>query len=399
MPRGTLALIALILAGAVTITACGGNPSQTAKPVAGVHLGGSAPGSLLSAVTMPKIEDRVRQAGIVAARITYRSTDGSTGRPTVVSGSVFVPDRAAPPGGWRVVALGHGSTGVLNDCAPSSSSDLAEQLGLVIKLVSLGVVVTMTDYQGLGTPGVHPYLDARTAGFNVIDSVRAVRKTFTGVSQRWAAFGGSQGGGAVWAADEQASTYAPELDLVGAVALSPAADLTGLADRAAAGTMTVDDLPAMQWLLTSLGRLHPGLDLDHYRRGTAATNWAELSTCDGPADHGGVRERDERSLSAAELAPDSPHAAAVLRGYLAAWALPQRRLSAPMLVEYGGKDTIIDPAWTTRALARACRLGGVIEIHLDPEGTHAAPSRTGDPLRWIAERFADQPARNDCRPL
>jgi hypothetical protein len=35
------------------------------------------------------------------------------------------------------------------------------------------IAVAATDYQGLGAPGVHPYLDAKTAGFNVIDSVRA----------------------------------------------------------------------------------------------------------------------------------------------------------------------------------------------------------------------------------
>ena len=55
------------------------------------------------------------------------------------------------------------------------------------------------------------------------------------VSTKWAAFGGSQGGGAAWAAAEQAGPYASDLNLVGAVALAPAADVSGLVTKAERG--------------------------------------------------------------------------------------------------------------------------------------------------------------------
>jgi hypothetical protein len=34
--------------------------------------------------------------------------------------------------------------------------------------------IVATDYQGLGTPGPHPYMQARPAAYSVLDSVRTV---------------------------------------------------------------------------------------------------------------------------------------------------------------------------------------------------------------------------------
>jgi hypothetical protein len=40
---------------------------------------------------------------------------------------------------------------------------------------SAGFAVVATDYQGLGTPGGHPYLAAEPEAYGVLDSVRAVK--------------------------------------------------------------------------------------------------------------------------------------------------------------------------------------------------------------------------------
>lgn len=392
MRRSATWLAALVLASG-TLAACGGSETvnpRTATPLEDARLGGSTPGSLLEAVTIPDLDPAVAKAGIRAARMTYRSTNYDSGKQTVVSGTVFVPDRDAPDEGWQVVALGHGSTGITENCAPSSSPTLFDQTELVIRLVKLGLVVTMADYEGLGEPGKHPYLDARTAGLNVIDSVRAARKAIPDVGEAWAAIGGSQGGGAVWAADEAASSYAPELDLVGVIALAPAADLSGLVDKAVSGTLTEDQRSAFLWALASLGRLHPDLDLDDYRRGNAAEHWDELAGCSlGP------EQRARLPIGPDDLRPRSRAAAEIVRKLLAAWALPSGALSAPLFVAYGEKDTYIDPSWTTAALAKACTLGGTIQANLDPEGDHEAMN-AGDPVAWIADRFAGKPATDDC---
>ena len=211
------------------------------QPVAGADLSGTGAGSLVSATTMPAVKGLPR--GVRAARVVYRSTNGDTNEPTEVSGSVFLPAGDPPPGGWPVVSFGHGTTGLDEPCAPSLSDTLLGMVTFVDAFAKRGFAVAFTDYQGLGNPGVHPYTDARTAGLNMIDAVRALRHTHPGeISDKWAAFGGSQGGGAAWAAAEQAGPYASDLNLVGAVALAPAADVSGLVTKAGEGTMTRDQL-------------------------------------------------------------------------------------------------------------------------------------------------------------
>ena len=356
-------------------------------------LSGSGPGSLESAMTMPGYS-RSRQGQLVdSARVVYRSTSGDTGEQTVVSGSVFTPKGPAPVGGWPVIAFGHGTTGIDEPCAPSLSENLLGFSSIVVGYANLGYAVALPDYEGLGSPGVHPYTDARTAGLNMIDAVRALRHTFPDVSNRWAAVGGSQGGGAAWAADEQAASYAPELDLVGAVAYVPAADVAGIVDKAVANTMTADQALAFQSIVESLARTHPDVRRDDFRRGAAARYWDLLSACSGPK----VSDRAAAAASVrpGDFAPASRAAADRVRGLLEAWALPQRRLSAPLSVTYSGRDTFIDPRWTTGAIARACALGGTVVWQLQPDKGHGdvdLPSR----FDWIADRFAGKPVANDC---
>jgi hypothetical protein len=179
--------------------------SGRGKPVsiASADLSGSGPGSLVSAMTMPGYSNTADGRPMHSARVVYRSTSGDTGEPTVVSGTVFTPLGDAPQGGWPVVSFGHGTLGIQEACGPSLSATLLGQSQVVASLIDMGYAVAMADYQGLGHEGIHPYSDARTAGLNMIDAVRALRHTFADVSDRWAAFGGSQGGGAAWAAAHQ----------------------------------------------------------------------------------------------------------------------------------------------------------------------------------------------------
>ena len=359
-------------------------PAGGSEPVLSADLSGSGPGSLVRAMTMPGLHD-VLEHRMLAARVVYRSTSGD-GQPTVVSGSVFIPTGDPPAGGWPVIAYGHGTTGTDKSCAPSSSDSLLGYAEAVGVLVRRGYAVALADYQGIGTPGVHPYTDSRTAGLNMIDAVRALRAAFRHVSNRWGAFGGSQGGGAAWAAAEQARTYAPELELVGAVAVSPLADLTGLVDKAQQGTLTAEQSMVFSGIVNSLSRLYPDINRDDYYRGTSARNSEVDSRC--PADPAKKVEPDV-------VAPSSPVAADRLRHYLAEWALPQRRLSAPLYVWYGGTDPFIDPSWTADAVRRVCALGGTVAVAFERDKGHGEINYN-DQFNWLTDRFADIPVANTC---
>lgn len=352
------------------------------------------PGSLESAEELLTVDRRVSAISSIAARVVYTSTSGIDGSTQRVSGTIFAPEGSAPEGGWPIIAYGHGTTGVLNDCGPSTDPELLGSSQIVAALVRSGYVVAVSDYQGLGLDGTyHPYLDARTVGNNLIDSVRAARKLVPGTSTRWASFGGSQGGQAAWAANELARSYGAGLDMVGSVSLVPAADITGLAVAAADGTLTDDQKPLLQWVLVGLSQAHPELDLDDYRRGIVAEKWDELSAC------GGVLAADRTSLAAQigddDLRPATPEATAVLEGYLREMSLPKSPAAAPMLVIYGGEDTLISQAWTDTAIGAGCAAGDTIQYVLQPNSGHADIDGAAA-FGWLGDRFAGTEAVNFC---
>ncbi|WP_415976083.1 lipase family protein [Rhodococcus sp. 077-4] len=373
--------------GAVASVVRGGDPEPlvVADP-------GTGSGSIVSAETMPNLSLSVRMSGVDAAKVVYRSVQPGVGE-REVSGTVFTPSGDAPDGGWPVIAFAHGTTGIEQACAPSRSASLLGASALVQGFTTAGFAVAITDYEGLGHEGNHAYLDNITAGYDVIDAVRALRTVFPDVGTEWAAFGGSQGGGAAWAANELAASYAPELDLVGAVALAPAANMVGLVDKAIVGTLTVDQGPLLQWVLESLARRDPALNLDDYRSGNAAQDWDDLTGC--TPDKAGARDDAVKRLGERDFAPKSDAAAEALREALTAMAVPKGPASAPMLVAYGDADTFIDASWTDAALEQACALGDVITI--DRQAGRGHGDVNGDAVnQWIGDRFAGAPAQNDC---
>lgn len=125
-----------------------------------------------------------------ACRILYRSTlhDGA---PVAVSGLVAWPTGPVPAGGRNVVAWAHGTVGGPRQCAPSAAPNPARDLvdyfsyqspfaidvgvPALTQFLGAGDVVVATDYQGLGTPGVHQYVVGATETHNVLDSVTAVQ--------------------------------------------------------------------------------------------------------------------------------------------------------------------------------------------------------------------------------
>jgi hypothetical protein len=87
-----------------------------------------------------------------------------TGKPTAVSGMVIVPKH--PSAGVRhVVAFANGTVGVAPNCALSiqGARYLSALHGLQSYLAASDAVVVI-DYQGLGTPGPHPYLVGKAEG-------------------------------------------------------------------------------------------------------------------------------------------------------------------------------------------------------------------------------------------
>lgn len=159
--------------------------------------------------------------------LLYRSTS-LRGKAIGVSGFVMLPKGKPPKRGWPVVSWAHGTSGIADRCAPSRDPDgpytayAAPQFGAWLKA---GYAIANTDYEGLGTPGVHPYLVGRSEGRGVVDIVRASRQLDGRLARRYVIAGHSQGGHAALFAAALAPKRAPELRLRGVAAYAPASHL------------------------------------------------------------------------------------------------------------------------------------------------------------------------------
>lgn len=204
------------------------------------------PGDLIRTEPSRLVLEPSGQLGAIMAtgtRIMYLSTD-SRDNPMAVTGTYFEPYNAWPGRGPRpLIVYGPGTQGLADQCAPSRQFnqgihfspflDLAfnyEEM-FVATLVARGFAVVMTDYQGLGTPGVHTYVNRVAEADAMLDASRAAMRlpgTSLDPDGPIAFFGYSQGGGASAAAVELAAEYAPELNIVGAFAGAPPADIEEL---------------------------------------------------------------------------------------------------------------------------------------------------------------------------
>jgi pimeloyl-ACP methyl ester carboxylesterase len=398
---GRVTLACLILPIALLAPACGNDSSaSTPQAASGVRLqgdfSGTGPGTLLDARVLPTIDRRLPAMTSISGRMTYTSTSAITNSETSVTGTVFAPKGNAPTGGWPIIALGHGTSGIQSECAPSISPDLLGLAAPTALLVQAGYVVTLPDYQGLGNDSTyHPYLEPKTEGYNMIDAVRAARKLVPDTSDRWVAAGFSQGAQAAWAADELATTYGKDLNLLGSVVLAPPLDVTFLADAAASGELTKEQKPLYPSILAALKNEYPDFNLDDYRYGKVGERWDTLIQCD--VIHAKEREQAFDQITADDLRPRSQEATDALRNRLQQMSLPQQKAMSPMLVVYGGKDPIISDEATSGALAAACKMGDVIDIREQPDKGHTDLD-IGVALTWIADRFQDLPVTNSCAP-
>jgi pimeloyl-ACP methyl ester carboxylesterase len=171
------------------------------------------------------------KSGAKSYRIAYR-TRRFDGSPAVSSARIFLPTTARA-GEAALLVAAHGTTGVADICAPSSYETVSDYL--VLPAVAHGYAVIAPDYAGLGTAGVHAYLDNVETGQGVLDAARALAK-FTGAPSgaRVLLYGHSQGGGAALSAQVLAPTYGAGLNVAGVVAFAPGwptkVDVSGLAN-------------------------------------------------------------------------------------------------------------------------------------------------------------------------
>ena len=380
-----LAVVVVVLA----VAACGSSTTPTAATVpapAGLpsfysvpaSIPSAGPGTLIKSVSVaaPGVDGHVY-------RVLYTSEDAH-GRPSLVTGLVMVPNSAPPASGYPVVSWGHGTNGMADQCAPSL--DPATAVPLQNQLLDQGWVVTASDYQGEGTPGLLPYLVGVVAARNTIDIVRAAQQLPAAhASKNYVVWGHSEGGQTAMFSLAIGTAYAPDLHLKGVVAGAPPSQFQAI----------------YTFLKTSPYRYYLFMAAGGFRAayGNAAAPLSEVMT---PKGISLLPVLDKGCSDAIAKATDPYPLAAIVKTdpfTVPAWkkllvendpGQLTTASTAPLLMIQGGADEQI-PVATTQVLEQhECSLGQQVERWVYPGQSHAgviAPSM-GDMVHWISDRFA-----------
>ena len=180
-------------------------------------------GTLIWSKQLPANENAARTDFVL-----YSSKSFPGDRKITVSGTVSVPEGAPPAGGWPVISWAHGTTGIADQCAPSLGGDQGSYGGaepLIENWLEDGYAVVATDYEGLGTKGVHPYLIGESAGRGVVDIVKAGRQLDPRIANKMVIAGHSQGGHAALFAAGIVPTWGQGINHLGTVPYAPPANL------------------------------------------------------------------------------------------------------------------------------------------------------------------------------
>lgn len=154
--------------------------------------------------------------------MTYNmvNVQGKTAEATAL---VMFPKIAQPKDGYRVVVWEHGTVGVGDSCAPSNNTINPRFKILADTLLAAGYVVIAPDYEGLGTRGMHPYLNLGSEAKSAIAAVKAAKDHYgSQLNSSWMSIGQSQGGHASLGTAEFANN---DSNYKGAVATAPASSL------------------------------------------------------------------------------------------------------------------------------------------------------------------------------
>lgn len=382
----------------------------------------STPGTLLRTQPAPHL---LNVAGPTlpgyAQKILYTSTT-THGDPVAVSGYVIEPTTQwAGEGPTPTVVVAPGTRGAADSCAPSRTAGLvgaADPTNLTANLNYeapfqmaanyYGMRVVVTDYIGLGTPGVHTYVDNTEEAHAVLDAARAgLAAAHAPADSPIGFFGYSQGGGAVASAAENAAAYAPELNVKGTYAGAPPADLRAVL-RAVDGSGIVGVLGyAIAGYSDRYPELKKILDEKLNDRGKAfvaenanscivdsALQWALTDT----------RQLTVSGKAMSEVASEDP----IISEIFAQESLGKTPPTGPVMLGSSSVDDII-PNGQARALGNFyCQSGSAVYFNGSPLGSltgniplaanHAAGMFTDTPksLNYLIDRFNNQPVPDSC---
>ncbi|HEV7807977.1 MAG TPA: lipase family protein [Solirubrobacteraceae bacterium] len=305
-----------------------------------------------------------------AYRMLYAGL-GYHGGPRDVTGMALVPDAPVPAEGLPIVGYAHGTTGLGDDSAPSRVGFTRLERGHVARWLAAGYIVAVTDYEGLSTPGPHPYLNGEAVADDVVDAVRAARQLGVPTTGGWVVAGFSQGGHAALFVGLMATRYAPELDFRGTVALAPPVHMPMLI-----GAVTTDGSRPVSiltsYLLAGLPISHPDFD----PRALLTDEGDRLVELAATAPLVEVL-RAGRGLTNDRVGTTNLHDRAGMHALLDTCRVPVARFDRPVLLSAGGADEVV-PLEVVERFADDLRATGTDVEFVCHEGANHGAVLTAD---------------------
>jgi dienelactone hydrolase len=333
--------------------------------------------------------------GTRAYRILYRSR-GFSGAPVALSALLFVPKRPGPPNGRNIVAVAHGTVGVAPRCGISRDRAFFEHVDGLARFIRAGYAVVVPDYAGLGTDGTHPYLVGETNAHATLDAVRATQR-FDGsdASERFVVWGVGQGGHTALFTGQEASSYAPELELAGVAAGAPYANVRRLIE-ATTGTPAGDVVAA--YTLASWRDVYPQLRVGEILTMAGRETLARVSALCVPVDHARIGpalgDRDVKL----DYRTKRPWRSGQWKELLERNSAGLKTISVPLIVTQGRDDLFVTPTATARFVRYLCSQGATVQYRPSAGVAHSDLGEKTAPYvsKWIAGRFAGDTARSTC---
>ena len=356
------------------------------------------PGSLLS---QERIDTPI--TGARAWRVRYISRDVNDVAHEA-SGLVIAPDATGE--NRPILTWCHGTTGLGDAACPSAQPDPARELVTYFEpratqqidfgvpgmqgFIDDGWVVCATDYQGLGTPGMHQYTVNITNARDAVYLAHAARTLDAGAGTTLGCAGWSQGGGAAAAVAELDTSDYGDLRLIGTVPMSPGVGKIALENPASVtAALTNPSIPPDSHLVMVLA-------------GTYAANPSSLQLPQAftplgveiietawntqPVHHlNDVIARMFR-LKGAVLNPDPPNFGE-WKDAIDAGSAAQKKPVAPVLVCIDTFDngTVVPVSWQRAYVEAAKKLGGSVDTREYPRDDHFSlpASCAGDARAWL----------------
>jgi len=336
------------------------------------------PGTLLRQEPVP--DHLVLTNGARGLRVLYTSTDGIDGQTAIaVSGAIYLPKGTTPAGGWPVIAWAHGTTGIADVCAPSWMPRAKRETDYLNAWLAEGYAVVASDYQGLGTPGGHPWMAVRPEGWSVLDSVRSALAAFPELANSVVIVGQSQGAHAALSAAGLASEYAPTVRIRGTVATGVAGPKYGASRRTSTFLFLI---------LHKFETVDPAFRRSDYLTEDGERSYAEFATtC--------VRPGQTLPLEGVlKVWPDHAKIAAVED-----W--PTLRFAHPVFIGTGLADAAASPDGQYDTAAAICRAGSIVETHYYPGQDHGGTVNASlvDSVPFVRKLFAQQQVAGNCATL